>query len=218
MMSPTTTRGLLGIFPRGADPPANNPRATTAHVQLPTSSSLQAILAAGARGRSARGGASGRRGPREEGRSGEGGEAESKGCSGRSNDASDAEMEGEGWIHNTLTALPWGTQESGARGLRVDARASGSDGQKPPSAMADEAGKRGRHGAWQGQGAKKGGQRGWGGISHGARTRLPTTHARLPRPSDHRHLRPYERYRRPGPRAGARGEGRAAAGARGRWG
>ena len=29
MPSPTTARGLLGNFPRGADPPANGPRATT---------------------------------------------------------------------------------------------------------------------------------------------------------------------------------------------
>ena len=29
MPSPSTTRGLLGHFPRGADPPANDPRVTT---------------------------------------------------------------------------------------------------------------------------------------------------------------------------------------------
>ena len=56
---------------------------------------------------------------------------------------------------------PWVTQESGARGQRVDARAGGSDGQKSPSAMADEAGTWGRHGAWQEQRAKNGGRRDW---------------------------------------------------------
>ena len=50
MPSPTTERGLLGIFPRGADPPATNQRATTLPVLSPTSLSLRAILAAGARG------------------------------------------------------------------------------------------------------------------------------------------------------------------------
>ena len=53
MPSPTTTRGLLGHFPRGADPPAIDRRATTPPVQSLTSSSLRAILAAGAGGRSA---------------------------------------------------------------------------------------------------------------------------------------------------------------------
>ena len=96
MPSPTNMRGLLGILPWGPDLPANNPLATTPPVRLLTSSSLRAILAAGAGGRSARGGASGRRGPREEGRSGEGGEAESEGWSGRSGDTLDAEKEEEG--------------------------------------------------------------------------------------------------------------------------
>ena len=75
MPSPTTARGLLGIFSRGANPPVTNPCATTAPVQLPTCLSLWAILAAGSGGRSARGGGSGRRDPREEGgrRAGEGG-------------------------------------------------------------------------------------------------------------------------------------------------
>ena len=68
------------------------------------------------------------------------GEAESEVWSGRSDDASDAETEEEGWGHNMLTALPWGTQESGARGLRVDAWAGGSDGRKAPSVTANKAG------------------------------------------------------------------------------
>ena len=160
MPSPTTTHGLLGIFPRGADPHANDPHATTLPVRSPTFSSLRAISAARARGRSTRGGASVRRGPREEGRSEEGGEAERKGWSGGSDDASDADTEEEGWVHTMLTASPWGAQESGERGLRVDARAGGSDGRKAPSAMVDKAGTRGRHGAWE-QRAKNGGRRDW---------------------------------------------------------
>ena len=65
------------------------------------------------------------------------------------------ELEGS---DNTLTAFPWGTQENGAGGLRVDARAGGSNKRKTPSAPADEAGTRGRHGAWQEQRAKNGGR------------------------------------------------------------
>ena len=55
-------------------------------------------------------------------------------------------MEEEGWGYDTMTALPWITQESGAKGLRVDARAGRSDERKAPSVTADEAGTRGRHG------------------------------------------------------------------------
>ena len=43
MPSPKMARGLLGIFPRGADPPATAQRATTPPVQSPTSLYLQAI-------------------------------------------------------------------------------------------------------------------------------------------------------------------------------
>ena len=85
MPSPTTVRGLLGNFPRGADPTANDPHATTPPVRSPKSLSLREISAAGAGGRSAGGGASGRRSPMEVGRGGEGGEAESEGWSGESN-------------------------------------------------------------------------------------------------------------------------------------
>ena len=70
MLSPTTTRGLLGHFPCGADPPANDRRATTPPVRLPKSSSLWAILAAGTGGRSTWGGGRAAAGPR--GRWGEG--------------------------------------------------------------------------------------------------------------------------------------------------
>ena len=75
MLSPKTTRGLLGIFPRGADLTATDLHATTLPIQLPTSLSLWAISAAKVGGRSARGRASGRKGPQKEGgrRVGEGG-------------------------------------------------------------------------------------------------------------------------------------------------
>ena len=147
MPSPTTMQGLLGLFTRGADPPANEPRATIPPVQSPTSLSLQAILAAGAGGRSARGGARGHRVPREVGRSGEGGKAKSKGWSRGSDDASDVEMEEEGWEDATLTASPWGAQERRARGLRVDAQAGSINSKKAPSTTDNQAGTRVRHGA-----------------------------------------------------------------------
>ena len=51
MLSPTTARGLLGHFLRGADPPATDQCVSPTPVRLPTSSSLQAISAAGAGGR-----------------------------------------------------------------------------------------------------------------------------------------------------------------------
>ena len=127
---------------------------TTPSVRFLTSSSLRAISAARAGGRIARGGASGSRGSREEGRSGTGEGAESTGWSGGSDDTSDVETEEEGWVHDTLTELPWGTQENGARGLRVDALAGGSEGRKSPSATANEAGTRGRHGMDRGKGRK----------------------------------------------------------------
>ena len=104
MSSPTTMRGLLGIFPRVADPPANDPHVTTPPARLPTSLFLQEILEAVAGGRSARRGTSGQRGLREEGRSREWGGGESEVWIGRSDNASDVETEEEGWGHNTLTA------------------------------------------------------------------------------------------------------------------
>ena len=55
-----------------------------------------------------------------------------------------------------LTALPQGTQESGAGGLQVDARTGGSNEQNAPFATSDEAWPRGRHGVRQGQGKKYG--------------------------------------------------------------
>ena len=85
MLSPTTARGLLGHFPRGADPPVKDQRATTPPVRSPAFSFLRVISAAGAGGRSAWGGESGYRAPREMRRGGEGGEAESEGWRGGSN-------------------------------------------------------------------------------------------------------------------------------------
>ena len=64
MPSPTTSRGLLSIFPQGADLPATDPSATTPPVLLPTYFSLQAISAARVGGRGVRGRASGRKSPR----------------------------------------------------------------------------------------------------------------------------------------------------------
>ena len=76
----------------------------------------------------------------------------------------DAEREEEGMpmgemggSNDTLTALPWGTQKSGAGGMRVDEQAGGGDEQKAPSATTNKAGMQGRHGARQGQGVKYGG-------------------------------------------------------------
>ena len=67
--------------------------------------------------------------------------------------------EGEqGGSGDTLTASPWGTQESGAGGLQVGAQAGGSNDSKAPSTAANKAGTQGRHGAGQGQGGKSGGQ------------------------------------------------------------
>ena len=45
--SPTATWGLLGRFPRGTIPPANDRCATTPPIRSPISSFLRAILAAG---------------------------------------------------------------------------------------------------------------------------------------------------------------------------
>ena len=64
-----------------------------------------------------------------------------------------------GGIGDTLTAFPWGTQESGVGVIQVGARAGGSDTRKPPSGAADKAGTRGRHGVRPGQGKKNGGRR-----------------------------------------------------------
>ena len=97
-------------------------------------------------------GASGCRGPGEVGRGREGGESKSEDWSGGSNDTLDAETEEDGWGNVPLTASPWGTQESGVRGLRGDARVSGSDGLKVTSATADKGETQGRHGARREQG------------------------------------------------------------------
>ena len=67
MPSPTTERGLLGLFLRGVDLPATDQLATTPLVLYPTYLSLGAISAAGAGARGARGGASGLKSPRDGG-------------------------------------------------------------------------------------------------------------------------------------------------------
>ena len=157
MPSPTTTMGLLGHFPRGADLPANNQRTTTPPVRLPTSSSLREILAAGDGGWGAWEGASGRRATREVGRGGaEGDDSEGwSGESGSSDTTSDAESEEGEEEHAPLTASPWDTQESGARGLHVGARAGGSGGGKVTSGTADRGETQSRHGAQKQHGGKK---------------------------------------------------------------
>ena len=65
MPSPTTARGLIGIFPRGADSHATDQHSTTRLVQSSTYSFLRAILAARSGGRGTRGVASSRKGPRD---------------------------------------------------------------------------------------------------------------------------------------------------------
>ena len=72
MPSPNMARGLLGHFPRCADPPATDQRASSPPVQSPTSLSLREILEAGARGGGARGGAGGRKSLRDGGGGGGG--------------------------------------------------------------------------------------------------------------------------------------------------
>ena len=93
-------------------------------------------------------------------------EAKSEEWSVGSDDKSDEETEEDGMpagevggSEDTLTASPWGTQESGAGGLRVDARAGRSDERKPPSASDGKAGTRGRHGSKQGKGGHPRGRR-----------------------------------------------------------
>ena len=69
------------------------------------------------------------------------------GESGGSNTTLDAELEEGEEKHAPLTALPWGTQESGACGLQGGARAGESGGRKANSGTANKGGTRSRHGA-----------------------------------------------------------------------
>ena len=96
--------------------------------------------------------------------SGGDGEAESEGWSGEnggSDATSDAETEEDEEGHTLLTTWPWGTQESGERGLRGDARSSGSGSRKVTSATADGGETQDRHGEWREQRGKNGRRRGW---------------------------------------------------------
>ena len=61
MPSPATTRGLLGHFLGGKDPPVADQNISPPPVQSPTYLSLRAVLAAGAGGGGPRGGAGGHR-------------------------------------------------------------------------------------------------------------------------------------------------------------
>ena len=84
-------------------------------------------------------GASGRRATREVGRGCAGGD-DSEGWSGESGGgdaSSDVETEEDEGDHAPLKASPWGTQESGARGLRVGERAGRSGGRKVTSGTAN---------------------------------------------------------------------------------
>ena len=88
----------------------------------------------GRRGQDNQVSSNGNRGDRRGARQGER-EAEIEGWSDK---ASDEETEEDGMpmgeqegSKDTLTALPWGRQESGARGLQVDERAGGSNRRKP---------------------------------------------------------------------------------------
>ena len=67
MTSPCMARGLLRHFPCGTDPPAVYQHISPPPVWSPTSSSLRAILAAGARVGGAQGGEGGCRSPLESG-------------------------------------------------------------------------------------------------------------------------------------------------------
>ena len=108
MLPPTTARGLLGNFPQGSDPPANDRCATTPPVQSPTSLSLRAISVAGAGGRGARGGVSGRKGTREEGR-------RSAGEGGRTGDATGRTRGETEMGRRTMTAQRRTTADMGSR-------------------------------------------------------------------------------------------------------
>ena len=65
MPSPTTARGLLGLFPRGAYPPATDQRATTPPVRLPTYSSLRSDIGGRGRGKGRVGRGEWSQGPKE---------------------------------------------------------------------------------------------------------------------------------------------------------
>ena len=81
---------------------------------------------------------------------GGGGGGKSKGWSGDSGGSEstlETGSEEEEEDHVPLTASPWGTQESGARGLQVGARAGGSVSGKVTSGKADGRGTWSRHGA-----------------------------------------------------------------------
>ena len=84
----------------------------------------------------------------ERGGGGGGGESEGwSGDSGGSDATLDTGSEEEEEDHAPLTASPWGTQESGARGLRVGVRAGRSVSGKVTSGKANGRGTWSRHGA-----------------------------------------------------------------------
>ena len=144
-----------GTFPTGRGPAHQQP--TRDNPACPIADIFVPLGDIGGQGRGqgrVGGGASGRRATWEVG----GGGAGKAGSEGRSGEiggvdaTSDAGTEEEEGGHVLLTALPWGMQESGARALRGDARAGGSDSGKGTSGTADEEGTRGCHGGKKEQG------------------------------------------------------------------
>ena len=99
-------------------------------------------MAARAGGRGAWARASGRKATREMGRGGAGGDNSEiwSGESGSIDATSDAESEEAGEEPALLTASSWSTQESGASGLRMGARADGSGSGNATSGTANGGG------------------------------------------------------------------------------
>ena len=139
-------------FPPGGGPPSGQTPETpqrARHIQ-------------GSRGRGGRGRRGGRGGGYREGR--ERGDAggrirrlpplKIRPTRGRPQMRSDGDRGGQWGIVDTLTASSWGTQESGAGGLQGGRAGRREQLQERPSAAADKAGTRGRHGARQGHRGK----------------------------------------------------------------
>ena len=89
MPSPNMARGLLKHFPRGADPPATDQRASPPPVRSPKFWSLRAISASVERG--ARGGISSLKDPRDGGGGGGGVEERNREGEGAKNEETGAE-------------------------------------------------------------------------------------------------------------------------------
>ena len=143
MPSPTTVRGLLGHFLRGADPPATNQRASTPPVRSPTYSSLRAISAAGARGRGARGGASSCRSLRDGGGGGAGSGRKNRNREGRTSGKPGAET------RPTVTTMETTAQAGERRGQGHHVRSVGA-GEEYRSGRAVEGESADKSAGWSG--------------------------------------------------------------------